>query len=51
VLRAKERGPITFPFVVFTFELAVESIKELVTMSHMKHHDTKREITTQKIKK
>ncbi len=29
VLRARECAPTPFPFVVFTFELAIESIKEL----------------------
>jgi ABC-type branched-subunit amino acid transport system permease subunit len=29
MLRAKKRTPIIFPFVVFTFGLTVESIKEL----------------------
>jgi hypothetical protein len=29
VLRAKEHAPTFFPFVVFTFGLVVESIKEL----------------------
>jgi hypothetical protein len=28
VLRIKERTPIPYPFVVFTFRLAIESIKE-----------------------
>jgi len=30
VLQAKERAPIPFPSIVFTFGLAVESIKELM---------------------
>jgi hypothetical protein len=29
VLRARERTPTPFPFVVFTFGLIIESIKEL----------------------
>jgi hypothetical protein len=28
MLRAKERTPTSYPFVVFTFGLAIESIKE-----------------------
>jgi hypothetical protein len=34
VLRARERAPIPSPFVVFTFELKVESIKELGGVSN-----------------
>jgi hypothetical protein len=33
VLQAKERAPTRSPFVVFTFKLIVESIKELGGMS------------------
>jgi hypothetical protein len=28
VLRARERAPTPYPFIVFTFKLAIESIKE-----------------------
>jgi hypothetical protein len=35
VLRAKERNLIPSPFIIFTFGLAVESIKELGSASQI----------------
>jgi hypothetical protein len=44
MLRARERTPTPFPSTVFTFGLAVESIKELGGASSMKmmKHPTRR---------
>jgi hypothetical protein len=41
VLRAKERAPTPFPFVVYTFGFTVESIKEL----RVRHFATFDELT------
>jgi hypothetical protein len=35
MLQAKECTPTSYPFVIFTFGLAIESIKELGGVSHV----------------
>jgi hypothetical protein len=37
MLQARERAPIPFPFVIFTFGLVVQSIKELKGINNHKN--------------